>query len=203
MAAFESSQIFPVTVADLSPVARDVMQYFESQGYQVSGQQTATGGWLVSIHKGGGFKQIMGMQTALNIKIEPTSAGTLATAGIGVFGQQAIPTMLTLLVAWPVMIPQIWGLVRQSNLDEEALTSVQQSLLAHSGAAPAGGGAAASTSATAGGAAAAPTVTSVANAAATRSELKFCVNCGAGLPLSARFCSECGNQVGYSASSGE
>jgi ribosomal protein L40E len=197
MAAFESSQIFPGTVADLSPVARDVMQYFESQGYQVSGQQTATGGWLISLHKGGGFKQIMGLQTALNIKIEPTSAGTLATAGIGIFGQQAVPTMLTLLIAWPVLIPQIWGLVQQSNLDEEALTSVQQSLVAHSGATPAGGGAAEPTSAAAaaGGAAAAPPVTGAATAAATGSELKFCMNCGAGLPLAARFCSECGNQA--------
>ncbi len=175
MAAFESAQIFPVVVDDLSPVARDVMQYFESRDYQVSGKQTDTQGWLVSVHKGGGFKQIMGMQSALNIQIEPTSAGTLAKAGIGIFGQQAIPTVLTMFIAWPVIIPQIWGLVQQSNLDEEALTAVQQSLIAHAGKTPGAGAPSASPAAAEG--------------------TKFCTSCGAELPGSARFCAQCGTEM--------
>jgi hypothetical protein len=35
------------------------------------------------------------MKTALNIKIEPVANGTTVDAGVGIFGQQAIPNKLS------------------------------------------------------------------------------------------------------------
>ena len=39
---------------------------------------------------------------------------------VGVFGKQALPTAISTLVFWPVLIPQIYGLVQQNELDKEA-----------------------------------------------------------------------------------
>jgi hypothetical protein len=58
--------------------------------------------------------------------------GTMAEAGIGVFGAQAIPTTITLLVFWPLLFVQIWGLAQNSGLDEEAMSAVERSLAAYS-----------------------------------------------------------------------
>ena len=72
------------------------------------------------------------MRTALKIVIQPIDNRSFTVeAGVGIFGQQAIPTTLTLLVAWPVLIPQIWGMIQQSKLDEHILELVQKAIDIH------------------------------------------------------------------------
>src|SRR5919199_6716931 len=132
MGTFNSAKTFPYSVEDLAPVAQDVMDHFERQDYEVTETLIPTGGVQVSIRKGGTFKAIIGMKTALNIKIEPQANGTRIEAGVGIFGQQAIPTAITLLVFWPVLVAQVWNMAQESNLDDEALRVAEESLKSHS-----------------------------------------------------------------------
>jgi hypothetical protein len=133
MGTFNSSKTFPYSVEDLAPVAKDVMDHFEAQDFEVTETSIpTTGGVQVSIRKGGTFKAIIGMKTALNIKLESVANGTTVEAGVGIFGQQAIPTAITLLVFWPVIIAQVWNMAQESKLDEEALDVAEESLKAHS-----------------------------------------------------------------------
>jgi hypothetical protein len=136
MGTFNSTKTFPYSVEDVAPVAQDVMRHFEQQEFEVTETNIPTGGVQVSIRKGGTFKAIIGMKTALNIKIEPVSNGTTVEAGIGIFGQQAVPTAITLLVFWPVVIAQVWNMAQESNLDDEALRVAEESLKTHSSKAP-------------------------------------------------------------------
>jgi len=136
MGTFNSSRSVPYVVEDLAPVVQEVMRHFEDQDYEVTETHIPTGGAQVSIRRGGTFKAIIGMKTALNIKLEPQANGTKVEAGVGIFGQQAIPTAITLLVFWPVVIAQVWNMAQESNLDEEALGVAEESLKAHSSKAP-------------------------------------------------------------------
>jgi hypothetical protein len=68
----------------------------------------------------------------LNIKIGSVANGTRVEAGAGIFGQQAIPTAITLLVFWPVLVAQVWNMAQESNLDDEALRVAEESLKSHS-----------------------------------------------------------------------
>ena len=136
MGTFNSSKTVPYVVEDLAPVAKDVMDHFESQDYEVIETNIPAGGVQVSIRRGGTFKAIIGMKTALNIKIEPVANGTTVEAGVGIFGQQAIPTAITLLVFWPVLVAQVWNMAQEAKLDEEALGVAEESLKAHSSQAP-------------------------------------------------------------------
>jgi len=131
MGTFNSSKTFPYFVDDIAPVAQDVMDHFKEQDYEVTETNIPTGGVQVSIRKGGTFKAIIGMKTALNIKIEPVANGTTVDAGVGIFGQQAVPTAITLLVFWPVIIAQVWNMAKESDLDDEALDVAEESLKAH------------------------------------------------------------------------
>src|SRR3954470_17750482 len=136
MGTFNSSKTVPYVVEDLAPVAQDVMRHFEGQDFEVSETNIPTGGVQISIRRGGTFKAIIGMKTALNIKIEPEANGTKVEAGVGIFGQQAIPTAITLLIFWPVLIAQVWNMAHEAKLDEEALDVAEESLKAHSSQAP-------------------------------------------------------------------
>src|ERR671938_2150542 len=132
MGAFNSSHTVPYNVEDLAPVAQDVMRHFEQQDYEVTEAHIPTGGVQVSIRRGGTFKAIIGLRTALNIRIEPVANGTRVEAGVGIFGQQAIPTAITLLVFWPVLVAQVWNMAQEAKLDEEALGVAEESLKSHS-----------------------------------------------------------------------
>ena len=132
MGTFNSTQTFPYEVEDLVPVAQDVMRHFEQQDFEVTETPLEAGGVQVSIRRGGTFKAIIGLKTALNVKIEPATDGTKVDAGVGIFGQQAIPTAITLLVFWPVIVAQVWNMAQEAKLDEEALDVAEKSLKANS-----------------------------------------------------------------------
>src|SRR5215208_5170364 len=136
MGTFNSTKTFPYFVEDVATVAKDVMDHFEQQDFEVTETNIPTGGVQVSIRRGGTFKAIIGMKTALNIKIEPVANGTTVDAGVGIFGQQALPTAITLLVFWPVLVAQVWNMAQESNLDDEALRVAEESLKAHSSTGP-------------------------------------------------------------------
>ena len=136
MGTFNSSKTVPYVVDDLAPVAQEVMHYFEAQDFEVTEEHLPAGGVQVSIRRGGTFKAIIGMKTALNIKIEPVDGGTQVDAGVGIFGQQAIPTVITALVFWPVIIAQVWNMAQEAKLDEEAIGVAEESLKAHASGAP-------------------------------------------------------------------
>jgi hypothetical protein len=133
---FNSTKTVPYVVDDLGPVAQDLVRYFEGQDFETTETNLPAGGVQVSIRKGGTFKAIIGMKTALNIKVEPVEGGTQVDAGVGIWGQQAIPSIITALVFWPVIISQVWNMAQEAKLDEEAIGVAEESLKAHASGAP-------------------------------------------------------------------
>ena len=115
------------------------------------------------------------MKSALSIEIEPSGAGTEIKAGVGIFGQQAIPTAISMLIFWPVLVTQIWGMVRQSKLDDEAINAVERSLESHTKLSP---------------------DRSSAVSLQSQSGGKFCTNCGHACTGQAKYCPECGVKLG-------
>ena len=174
MAAFKAARYFPATMADLAPVADDLEKHFRVQNFEVHKERTIAGGWRVDISKGGVFKGVLGLKSALSVEIEPSGAGTEVKAGVGIFGQQAIPTAISMLIFWPVLVTQIWGMVQQSKLDDEAIDTVDRSLAAHTNLSPG---------------------RSSAVAPEAQSGGKFCTNCGQVLAGPAKFCPQCGAKL--------
>lgn len=174
MGVFESCRTVMATVPDLSVVAEDVESHFRRQGYEVTTEPRITGGVDMSLTKGGVFKSVCGLRTALNVEIEPRGSSTWAKASIGIFGQQAIPTIIALFVYWPVILTQIWGVAQQVGLDVEVLNVFENSLRHH----------------------AAPGAEDAADADGGEPGRSFCTSCGKGVDPGSRFCSMCGAELG-------
>ena len=109
------------------------------------------------------------MRSALKVNLMPQGDHILFDASVGIFGQQAIPTIISMLFFWPVLITQIWGMVEQSKLDDKALKIVQDVIdtNSHVGTATAG----------------------------TNAGSIFCTNCGASVSEQAKFCPNCGAKL--------
>lgn len=125
MGIFKSTRLFYNAVTHTDAVANSLMSSMRYDGYEVDGVKLPSGDWDISIKKGNLFRAVLGLQTALKIVISPATPHVYVKAGVGIFGQQAIPTILTVCVWWPFVIPQIWGMIKQSKLDKLALDKIQ------------------------------------------------------------------------------
>lgn len=181
MGAFNTKKALMAPASLIPEMADRICAAFAADGYEVQRENLLSGGADLSFTKGNIFKAVLGMKTALKVTIIPERNGIAFEAGIGIFGQQFIPTLLTMFVTWPVLLTQIWGLVQQSKLDEKALDIAEQVIREHS--------------ATAYTATNNATNACGANTAQQTSGAKFCTNCGTSLPAGARFCSNCGTPV--------
>ena len=127
MAAFSTKRTLFCSTSLLPDMAGTLQEEFERDGYEVKVTELSTGGYDISITKGGVFKAVLGMKTALKITLTPLSDKSIAfEAGVGIFGQQAIPTIISVFFFWPVLLTQIWGLIQQSNLDDKAAEIVEK-----------------------------------------------------------------------------
>lgn len=83
----------------------------------------------IYITKGGLFKAALGLRSALKVVMKPNREGNIDfEAGISIVKQQFIPTLLTVCVFSPVVIAQIWGMIKQSKLDEKAIEIAERAM---------------------------------------------------------------------------
>lgn len=150
-------------------IAKQMSEEFKAEGYEVIVENLVSGGADVSISKGGLFKAVIGMKTALKISLTPQSGSIAFDAGVGIFGKQIVPVLVMWYVGWPVLVTQIWGLIRQSKLDEKAL-AIAEKVIADSGET-----------------ANEDTLVSAA--------CKFCTACGTKNPETANSCCGCGKPL--------
>lgn len=180
MGAFNTKTILNGNPYLIPAIADRICQTFAAEGYEINRDNLMSGGVDISVTKGGVFKAIVGMKTALKITLIPQNNCISFEAGVGIFGQQALPTVISMLFFWPVLLTQIWGLIQQSDLDDKALAAAQAVIRENGGSSTYYAGSVP------------PPIPGNASVSGTG---KFCTNCGAKLPDNARFCSNCGSPL--------
>ena len=165
MATFSTKKILYGSTSLIPTIATHIQEEFQNEGYEVAMDALSSGGYDISITKGGVFKAVLGMKTALKVTLLPQGSNIHFEAGVGIWGQQAIPTVISMLLFWPVLITQIWGMVQQSNLDDTALMLAESVI---------------------------PSNSIVGKPVEPTSISSFCPNCGGKHDVNMRFCPYCG-----------
>lgn len=165
MAIFSKKQLLLAAPSQISQIAESVRNEFEADGYEINVDTLMSGGYDISITKGGLFKAVLGMRTALKITLTPLTDGILFHADVGIFGQQAIPTVISMFLFWPVLLTQLWGLIQQSSLDDRALSAAQRVIIKNS------------------------------ESDTVVSKQLYCTACGHKVVALAKFCSKCGANI--------
>ena len=132
MAAFNTNKTLNGSVSLIPEIANRIENDFIREGYEVQKIALSSGGYDISITKGGLFKAVLGMKTALKVTLLPQGGNIYFEAGVGIWGQQAIPTVISMLFFWPVLITQIWGIVEQASLDDKAVALAEEGVNANS-----------------------------------------------------------------------
>lgn len=169
MGAFKSIKTFFASPSLIPVIARDITATFRDEGYEVHSDELISGGSDISITKGGVFKAVLGMKSALKINIAPDNGAIRIEAGVGIFGQQAIPTVISMLFFWPVLITQISGLISQAKLDNKVVAIAAETIERET--------------------------RKQAVSAVPSASVRFCTHCGNKMDGEAAFCSVCGTKT--------
>lgn len=121
MGIFKTSKMLYGNPGLTRTIADEIASAFRSDGYDVDYVVSSNGWREISITKGGLFKRCLGMRTAMKVILYPYNESIKFETEVGIFGNQIIPTILVISGMWIVLVPQIWGLIRQSKLDDKAL----------------------------------------------------------------------------------
>ena len=123
MGVFKTVKTFYASPSLIPAIVHDIANVFAMDGYEVKYENlnNCDGGCDMSLSKGGLFRTVLGLKTALKVKIIPGNKSIMIDAGIGIFGQQVIPTIITMFIFWPVILSQLWGIVKQSQLDDRVM----------------------------------------------------------------------------------
>ena len=128
MGAFSIKKKLYGNSQNIPSVAEQIRKEFVAEGYEVRIAEPSTC-QEIYITKGGLFKAILGLRSALKITMEPSRDGNIDFyAGVSIVKQQLIPTIITMTLFSPVVIAQIWGMIKQSKLDEKALEIAERTL---------------------------------------------------------------------------
>ncbi len=173
MATFETKQILIGSPTLIPEIAKAIQMEFQNEGYDVAVDALSCGGYDISIAKGGIFKAVLGMKTALKVTIIPQANNIYFEAGIGIWGQQAIPAVISMFFLWPVLITQIWGMVQQAKLDDKALSIANRIIMKDPY----------------------KEASNLKDPNASGMVTKFCTQCGLKNYFTARFCSNCGREL--------
>lgn len=174
MGVFNSTKTISSNLRDLKPVLADVKTHFEDKGYTVQCGEVDVGGFI-SITKGGFFKSVAGMKTALNTTLTFQQGSILVEAKVGAFGEQVMASAVGWIVTWPLAITSAIGMITQSKLDDEMLNEIEKAIYKYDSAATVSSQPALEEKTASGGAA-------------------FCMKCGKALPQGAAFCPSCGEK---------
>lgn len=170
MGTFNTEKLLDANPILAHAIAEEIANSFKMEGYESKIDCLAENTYDISLAKGNVFRAVLGMKSALKISLIPQDDKIFFKAGVGIFGQQAIPTAVTMLFFWPVIITQVWGLVQQSKLDDKALLIAEHII---------------STNAHINDQTSTP----------VHQTFQFCSNCGSKISPDARFCPNCGTKI--------
>lgn len=125
---------------NIERIALDLERIFLTQSYQVQhfGNQNQM---TIQFKKGGDFAAILGMQAALTLTLQSFPEGITAVIGQQKWADKAAAGAVGMLVLWPLAFTAGAGAIRQSNLSEQVLNTLdtmvrQQSAQVQIGPAP-------------------------------------------------------------------
>ena len=174
MGTFSTKKILAAPTELIPEMAERICANFSADGFDVQREDLISGGIDISLTKGGMFKAVLGLKSALKVTLVPAANGVAFDAGVGIFGQQAIPTVISYFFLWPVLVTQIWGMTQQAKLDDRALACAEAVIAEH---------------------AASMHSQSRFMGASAQPAAAFCTQCGTPIPAGSRFCPGCGNRL--------
>lgn len=121
MSTFCTSKRYEVSSTFIPYAIERIRETFSAEGFDINQKGESINKTVLEVTKGNLVKKAIGLKQGLEITFETNGRYIDVEAKGTVLKDQAIASTITLLLAWPVMIPQIIGLINQAGLDDKAI----------------------------------------------------------------------------------
>lgn len=184
---------------DLIRLATAIVDWYRGQNFKVQQIDMQEGGILVQASQGG-WRNVVGMASALNVVLRQNDNQLNVEIGAGKWLDKAAVGAVSMFLLWPLAFAAAYGAWQQSQMPKRTFEFIQQYLAVSDSAS--GTAAVASpaivtpipvTSKSSSPVSAPP---SSASQPSTTSSLRFCPNCGSDVAETDKFCSSCGHKLG-------
>lgn len=125
MGAFKSEKMLYGDPKYISDIGNAICESFKRDSFDVVIVELVSGGVIISLSKGNMLKSLIGMTSALEVKIVPKDGNIFIKAAVA---QQVVLAIITALIFLPLIIPQILGMVRHSKLGNKAVEIAEAEL---------------------------------------------------------------------------
>ncbi len=121
MSTFSTSKSYEVSSSFIPYAIERIRETFSAEGFDINQKGESINKTVLEVTKGNLVKKVVGLKQGLEISFETNGRYINVEAKGTVLKDQAIASTITLLLAWPVLIPQIIGLINQAGLDDKAI----------------------------------------------------------------------------------
>lgn len=121
MSTFTSCKSYDASATFIPFAATRIRESFSADGFEINQKPGACNKTVLEVTKSNLFKSAVGLRQGLEITLE-NEGGRISVKVRGtVLKNQLIASTLSFFLFWPVIIPQIIGLINQSGLDDKAI----------------------------------------------------------------------------------
>ena len=131
MSRFDSSKRYEVSFSFIPSAVNAIKTVFEAEGFEFEKKSGTLSKTVIEVTKGDLVRQAIGLKQGLQITFEHDGQYVNVEAKGIVVKNQLIASAITLFVTWPVLIPQIIGLINQSKLDEKAIAVIDSAFASY------------------------------------------------------------------------
>jgi hypothetical protein len=174
------TRTFQAPEIDLSDLANNLSDWYRSQRFEVQMLDVHGGGVLVQASKGG-WRNVVGMSSALNVVLRQNGSTLSVEVGAGKWLDKAAAGAVSLAILWPLAVVAAWGAWKQSQLPKQTYDFIQQFITMK--------GASQSLPLVQ------PPLSQPSSPVDSNASFKFCPACGNSVGESDRFCSKCGHTL--------
>lgn len=122
MGTFTSTKSFKANPEFIPFVTRKIKEDFESKGFEFVTTSASMNRTVFKVVKSNLVRNITGLKQGLEVTINRNGENIDIEAKGTVVRDQALASVISLLVTWPVLITQVIGLINQSKLDTRVIT---------------------------------------------------------------------------------
>jgi hypothetical protein len=109
-------------------VIANVRNWLVGQDYETQEMATADQGVLLQIRRRGGWREIAGMATSVNVVFHQVAETLTVEIGAGKWSDKAVAGAVSLFVLWPLAVTAGFGAYEQAKLPEKILDYIAQQL---------------------------------------------------------------------------
>lgn len=116
---------FNAPYLDFPSLTEALKQHFQFQKYEVQILNLSIDDTVIQIRQGG-WRNMLGLSSALNIALKQRQGNLLVEIGAGKWADKAIAGTVSMFILWPLAFTAAYGAWQQSKLPQRTFDFIQQ-----------------------------------------------------------------------------